>query len=176
MRRSNAAVGPFGFARENSVTGFGDPIPQASLRWNDGVHNYMTYVTGNIPVGAYDSRRLANLGIGHGAVDAGGRYTYFNPQTGQEFTAVLGFTYNFQNQSTQYADRLQLSARRVAGLYQSQGLQGVQRRAPSGWLEHVAHILDLAGSAERHTAAAAADGHEVAERLDRVHESRHARA
>jgi hypothetical protein len=102
----NAAVGPFGFAlsggREGSVSGFGDPIPQASLRWNDGVHNYMTYVTGNIPVGAYDSRRLANLEIGHGAVDAGGGYTYFNPQTGQEFSAVLGFTYNFENQSTQY--------------------------------------------------------------------------
>ena len=62
----------------------------------------MTYVTGNIPVGAYDSRRLANIGIGHGAVDAGGGYTYFNPQTGQEFSAVLGFTYNFDNQSTQY--------------------------------------------------------------------------
>ena len=78
------------------------PIPQFSLRWNAGVHNFMTYVTGNIPVGAYDSRRLANLGIGHGAVDAGGGYTYFNPQTGQEFSAVLGFTYNFDNQSTQY--------------------------------------------------------------------------
>jgi hypothetical protein len=96
----HAAIGPFGFSvsggREDSVTGFGDPIPQLSLRWNEGVHNYMTYVTGNIPVGAYDVRRLANLGIGHGAVDAGGGYTYFNPQTGQEFSAVLGFTYNFQ--------------------------------------------------------------------------------
>jgi hypothetical protein len=102
----NAAIGPFGFSlsggREDSVSGFGDPIPQFSLRWNAGVHNFMTYVTGNIPVGAYDSRRLANLGIGHGAVDAGGGYTYFNPQTGQEFTAVLGFTYNFLNQPTQY--------------------------------------------------------------------------
>ena len=34
--------------------------------------------------------------------DAGGDYTYFNPQTGHEFSAVLGFTYNFLNQSTQY--------------------------------------------------------------------------
>ena len=32
----------------------------------------------------------------------GGGYTYFNPQTGHEFSAVAGFTYNFKNQDTQY--------------------------------------------------------------------------
>ena len=31
-----------------------------------------------------------------------GGYTYFNPQTGHEFSAVAGFTYNFKNQDTQY--------------------------------------------------------------------------
>ena len=34
--------------------------------------------------------------------DGGGGYTYFNPQTGHEFSAVAGFTYNFKNQDTQY--------------------------------------------------------------------------
>ena len=100
---------PFGnipFMRSDSISdsvwGFGDLVPQFNLRWNSGVHNYMTYITGDIPVGAYDSSRLSNLGIGHGAIDAGGGYTYFNPVTGHEFSGVLGFTYNFQNQSTQY--------------------------------------------------------------------------
>jgi hypothetical protein len=37
--------------------------------------------------------RLANLGLGHAAIDAGGGYTYFNPQTGNEFSAVLGFNW-----------------------------------------------------------------------------------
>src|SRR5215471_18691471 len=86
----------------DSVTGFGDVLPIATLRWNIGVHNYMTYITGDVPVGAYDSTRLSNIGIGHGTIDAGGGYTYLNPQTGHEFTGVLGFTYNFTNQSTQY--------------------------------------------------------------------------
>jgi len=45
---------------------------------------------------------LSNIGIGHGAIDAGVGYTYLNPQTGHEFSGVLGFTYNFTNQSTQY--------------------------------------------------------------------------
>jgi len=99
-------LGTFKFSRfdsiSDSVDGFGDVLPIATLRWNAGVHNYMTYITGDIPVGAYDSTRLSNIGIGHGAIDAGGGYTYLNPQTGHEFSGVLGFTYNFTNQSTQY--------------------------------------------------------------------------
>ena len=101
-----AALGPIGFtlggSRTDTTWGFGDLIPQASLKWNMGVHNVMTYITGDIPVGAYDSTRLANLGIGHGAIDGGVGYTYFNPQTGHEFSAVAGLTYNLVNNSTNY--------------------------------------------------------------------------
>jgi hypothetical protein len=100
------ALGPFGFTvsdgRTDSVSGLGDLVPQASLRWNSGAHNWMTYVTGNIPIGAYNPARLANLGIGHQAIDGGGGYTYFNPATGHELSAVLGVTYNFENDDTQY--------------------------------------------------------------------------
>ena len=46
--------------------------------------------------------RLSNIGIGHGTVDGGFGYTYLNPKTGQEFSGVLGFTYNMTNQQTQY--------------------------------------------------------------------------
>jgi hypothetical protein len=92
----------------NTAWGFGDVAPQFSLRWNAGVNNYMTYITGDIPVGVYSSSSLANIGIGHGAIDAGGGYTYFNPMTGHEFSAVLGFTYNLENQSTQYQNGVDL--------------------------------------------------------------------
>src|SRR5262249_49770346 len=99
-------LGTFPFSRfhsiSDSVEGFGDVLPIATLRWNAGVHNYMTYITGDITVGAYGSTRLSNIGIGHGAIDAGGGYTYLNPQTRHEFSGGLGFTYNFTNQSTQY--------------------------------------------------------------------------
>jgi hypothetical protein len=74
------ALGPIGFTvsggRSDTVTGFGDLVPQASLRWNRGVHNVMTYVTGGIPVGDDKARRLANLGIGHASLDGGLGYTY----------------------------------------------------------------------------------------------------
>lgn len=45
-----AAVGPFAVTRTgsfgDSITSVGDLYPQATLKWNAGVHNFMTYVTG----------------------------------------------------------------------------------------------------------------------------------
>jgi hypothetical protein len=107
---SGVAKGPLGnnvpFVLSNGISdatwGFSDLAPIFQLKWNSGVNNYMTYITGDIPVGAYQSDRLSNIGIGHGAIDAGGGYTYFNPQTGHELSGVLGVTYNFINNSTQY--------------------------------------------------------------------------
>lgn len=102
----SGTIGSIPFMRSasvsNSVVGVGDLYPQASLRWNMGLNNFMTYMTGDVPVGTYDSTSLSNIGIGHGAIDAGGGYTYFNPKTGQEFSGVLGFTYNLINPWTQY--------------------------------------------------------------------------
>jgi hypothetical protein len=88
--------------RTESLTSYGDLLPQATLQWNAGVNNFMVALTGDIPVGDYDEERLANLGIGHGAIDGGLGYTYFNPQTGREFSAVAGLTYNFENEHTDY--------------------------------------------------------------------------
>jgi hypothetical protein len=113
---SGSLTGPGGgsipFMRSDSFSdttfGFGDLIPQFALRWNAGVNNYMTYITGDIPAGAYQSNRLSNLGIGHGAIDVGGGYTYFNPATGHEFSGVLGLTYNFINPATQYQNGVDL--------------------------------------------------------------------
>jgi hypothetical protein len=100
------SVGPFAATRMgsigDSVTSFGDLYPMMTLKWNNGVNNYMTYLTGDIPVGDYNPNSLANLGIGHGAIDSGGGYTYFNPVSGYEFSGVAGFTYNFKNPDTQY--------------------------------------------------------------------------
>ena len=100
--RGNAFPSTTGGPLTESVSGIGDLEPQTSLRWNFGVHNFMVYATGDIPVGLYSPVQLANIGYGHGAIDGGAGYTYFNEKTGHELSAVLGFTYNFNNPSTQY--------------------------------------------------------------------------
>lgn len=99
-------TGPMGntiaFARTQDLTSYGDVIPQLALKWNFGTSNLMAYVQGDVPIGDYDPKRLANLGIGHGAFDWGGGYTYFDPKSGNEFSWVAGLTYNFKNTDTQY--------------------------------------------------------------------------
>jgi hypothetical protein len=100
--RGNAISGE----RSQALTSVGDLIPQATLKWNQGVNNYMVYGTGDIPVGDYDKTRLANLGLGHGAIDGGVGYTYLNPANKLEFSAVVGMTYNFINWHTQYQNGL----------------------------------------------------------------------
>src|ERR1700683_2400137 len=58
---SGSLTGPGGgsipFMRSDSISdttwGFGDLVPQFALRWNAGVNNYMTYITGDIPAGTY---------------------------------------------------------------------------------------------------------------------------
>jgi hypothetical protein len=100
------ALGPIGFGSQASVseslTSFGDPAPQLSLKWNQGVNNFMIYTRGGIPIGDYNPDRFVNLGDGHGAWDNGVGYTYFDTTTGLEFTAVSGLTYNFKNPQTDY--------------------------------------------------------------------------
>jgi hypothetical protein len=98
----SVSAGGTEFDRSDTVCGFADLSPSANLAWNRGVHNGMVYLTGNIPVGSYNSERLANIGLGFWAIDGGGGYTYYDTKTGWEFSAVVGLTYNFENTSTDY--------------------------------------------------------------------------
>jgi hypothetical protein len=103
---SETLTGPGGASlsgsRSDYVLGFGDLYPAATLKWNHDVHNFMLYATAAVPVGIYDPTRLASMGLGHWAADSGVGYTYLNEQVGFEWSAVVGFTYNFINPYTQY--------------------------------------------------------------------------
>jgi hypothetical protein len=105
---ATGTVGPIPFTKsialQQDTSGVGDLIPQFAVRWNAGVNNYMAYLTGDIPAGLYNSSNLANIGIGHGAIDGGVGYTYFDPKTGHEFSIVTGLTGNFENTSTNYTN------------------------------------------------------------------------
>jgi hypothetical protein len=99
---ANVGLGQNSASRSDSLFGASDLYPTAQLYWNAGVDKFMTYLAGDIPVGSYNPNQLANIGIGHGVIDAGGAYTYLNTKTGAEVSATLGFTENFRNSSTDY--------------------------------------------------------------------------
>jgi hypothetical protein len=101
---ANVGIGRLSASRSDSLFGASDLYPTAQLFWHANASNFMVYVTGDIPVGSYDPNRLSNIGIGHAAIDGGGAYTYLNLKTGTEFSATLGFTGNFRNNSTGYTN------------------------------------------------------------------------
>ena len=106
----------------DNLTSVGDLYPQMSLRWNSGVNSWMVYGMGDIPVGNYNPSNLANIGIGHGAADAGAGYTYFDPKSGHEFSIVSGFTYNLINPSTGYQNGIDWHADWAASQFLSKQL------------------------------------------------------
>lgn len=85
----------------DEASGVSDLYPFASLKWQQGPHNFMAYAMGSAPVGAYDPNRYAGVGLGHWALDGGLGYT-FESSGGFEFSVVGGLTYNFVNPVTQY--------------------------------------------------------------------------
>jgi len=89
--------------KQSQTLGDGSDLnPFASLNWNTGSDNFMTYLSLNVPVGSYEASRLANLGLGHAALDWGAAYTYLDTDSGWEFSALAGLTYNWENPSTDY--------------------------------------------------------------------------
>jgi hypothetical protein len=82
-------------SRSDTLCAGTDLCPFSSLGWTQGNDNWMVYLTGDIPVGAYQASRLDNIGIGHAAIDAGAGYTYYDAKTGVEFSAVAGLTHDW---------------------------------------------------------------------------------
>ena len=93
-------------SRSDTLYAGTDLYPFASLSWARGNDNWMAYTTGDIPVGAYRASRLANIGIGHAAIDAGAGYTYYDAKNELEASAVAGVTYNWENAHTNYRNGL----------------------------------------------------------------------
>ena len=98
---STPNFGIFSASNSDSAAGISDLYPMASLKWQIGSHNLMTYVMGSAPVGTYDPNRLAGVGLGHWAIDGGVGYTYM-PASAFEFSITAGVTYNFVNPTTGY--------------------------------------------------------------------------
>lgn len=91
------------YSGNQSTNGMSDLYPVVNLYWSDkDKYHFMAYVTGNIPTGTYNKNNLANIGMGHAAVDAGGAYTYTNRDTMWEASATAGITNNFTNTNTNY--------------------------------------------------------------------------
>jgi len=89
---------------EAQVEGWGvtDTSLKAQLGWGEGSFFHNAYVMAILPTGRYDTGLYPSTGLGRAALDAGWGFTWVEPSTMIQFNGQLGFTYNFNNDATDY--------------------------------------------------------------------------
>ncbi|MBK6350170.1 MAG: transporter [Proteobacteria bacterium] len=125
-------VAPFKVEQSDELTALGDAALSAVLGWKhrdgDKFRAWSTYSTLFVPIGDYEVGRLANMGKNRWALDLGGAYTMANFKGGREFSAVLGFTLNGENDDTNYDSghemHLELAGKQYLPNHFSMGIVG----------------------------------------------------
>lgn len=87
---------------EDQRTGFGDPIAGAFIGWHQGNLHWNIGTMINIPIGVWDTGRLANIGFNHWAFDFTGAVTWLDPKSGLELSGAAGVTFNTENPDSNY--------------------------------------------------------------------------
>jgi hypothetical protein len=80
----------------------GDPVAGASIGWHQSSLHWSLNTLVNIPVGNYDTGRLANLSFNRWGVDVTGAGTWLDTTTGWELSSAVGLTFNGENSDTDY--------------------------------------------------------------------------
>ena len=81
---------------------FGDPVAGVSIGWHQSNLHWSLNTLVNIPVGNYDTDRLANLSFNRWGVDVTGAATWLDTTTGWELSSAVGLTFNGENSDTDY--------------------------------------------------------------------------
>jgi hypothetical protein len=81
---------------------FGDIVPGVNLGWHEGNWHWTVGTLVNTPTGYWQRGNLANIGFGRWAVDVNGAFTWLDPTIGLEVSSAAGFTFNGENDETNY--------------------------------------------------------------------------
>lgn len=97
-------AGPLSTSVSDDKTSYGDiTLTPAIFYWNNGDKWHFSqsfYVV--VPVGDYDVDDVANIGLNYWTFETDFAATYLNPETGQDYSVVLGYGYNTENDDTDY--------------------------------------------------------------------------
>lgn len=92
----------FGVSTGDSAFVLGDPILTAALGWTNGKTHLQVSTLLNIPIGQYREGDLANLAFHRWANDWSLAVTWLDPKSGWDVSGKAGFTFNGENDVTQY--------------------------------------------------------------------------
>jgi hypothetical protein len=80
----------------------GDPFASAFVGWHFGNWHLQTGVAVNVPIGDYQDGEIAQVAKHRWATDIYTALTWLDPATGIDISNSIGFTFNAENQDTNY--------------------------------------------------------------------------
>ena len=98
------SVGPFSGSFSDDKTSYGDiTLIPGVFYWNNGdkLHFSQSFYL-VVPVGDYDEDDDANIGLNYYTFETDFAMTYLDPETGQDYSIVIGYGYNSENDDTDY--------------------------------------------------------------------------
>jgi len=95
-------VGNNTFTANTHGGGLGDVSARLQLGWQDGDFAHMAYIQTVAPTGRYDKGFSPNIGLNRPGIDAGWAFSWTEKTTKLQFNSAFGFTYNFENDVTNY--------------------------------------------------------------------------
>jgi hypothetical protein len=100
----NLAVGSLSQPFNDDKTSYGDiTLVPAIFYWNNGDKLHYSHSFWAVaPVGDYDKDDLANTGLNYWTFGTDFAMTYLNNETGQDYSLVVGYAYNMENNDTNY--------------------------------------------------------------------------
>jgi hypothetical protein len=91
-----------GFQGEVDDAYIGDPVLGASLGWHEGSWHWSIGTLVNVSIGYWERGDPTNIGVNRWAADFTGAVTYLDLKTGFELSGAAGFTFNGENEETNY--------------------------------------------------------------------------
>ena len=95
-------IPPGSVALSDDQWAVGDPVFSALVGWHGEDYHYLVTASVNVPVGSYDAGRLANVALNRWALDITTAGTWMFAEKTMELSGALGFTFNGENDDTQY--------------------------------------------------------------------------
>jgi hypothetical protein len=101
---ASLAAGPLSASIQDDRTSYGDlTLTPGILYWDNGDKWHFSqsfYVV--VPVGDYDVDEAVNTGLNYWTFETDFAATYLSPETGQDYSVVIGYGYNTKNDDTDY--------------------------------------------------------------------------